>query len=582
MNNRIGKIAVLGAIVQLAVLASPARPVEEASAKPLNVLVLLGEWFGDAYFPLAKEIEARGWTMKRVGVDVEYRGCYNKSRDIVLRSDILIPDLKDLGGYDCLIIPSGPRFRKFKENPLVLDFVRRAHASGLLVASFCVGNYLVQAAGLVDGLAGQDTFPKQMTLARERVLIGPRGGGPPPGDGFESAPIKELCDTIVRELTGKTGTTRRDPDASDGGQTASMPGTFLTLTGESRSVREADIFLAGLMKSSPVSALSVAVVKDGRVVFERVLGLVNQKTGRTAGPDTVFRAASLSKPVFSYLVMKLVDEGFLALDQPLKDYVDPPFTSYPEYASLEGDPRLAGLTPAVLLSHASGFPNWRRQRWTGPLTFLFDPGREFSYSGEGYHLLQFLIEKKTGRGLASLAKEKVFDPLGMARTSFLWEDRFDPDFAVDLDAGLGPLIRRSKTRAVSAGSLVTNASDYAKFVLAAMDGRGLKPETAAAWRRPRMRVGGRALHDRTKPDTTLNEDVQLSWTPGWGWFHCPAGAALFHVGAEEGCENYVVVFPEKRMGIAIFSVSREPARVTPLIVGKLLDDVYSPFAWMHY
>jgi CubicO group peptidase (beta-lactamase class C family) len=367
-----------------------------------------------------------------------------------------------------------------------------------------------------------------------------------------------------------------------GGQTTSMPGTFRTLTGESRTVQEADRFLIELMKSSSVSALSVAVVQDGRVAFERVLGLVDPKTGRRAGPDTVFRAASLSKPVFSYLVMKLVDEGLLALDQSLEHYIDPPLTSYPEYASLAGDPRVAALTPAILLSHASGFPNWRRQRWTGPLTFLFDPGREFSYSGEGYHLLQFLIEKRTGRDLAALAKEKVFDPLVMGRTSFLWEDRFDTDFAVDLDAGLGPLIRRSKIHAVSAGSLLTNASDYAKFVLAALDGRGLKPETAAAWRTPRLRVGGKALHDRARPDTTLNEDIQLSWTPGWGWFRCPAGVALFHVGAEEGCENYVVIFPEKKMGIVVFSVSRVPAHVTPPIVEKLLGDIYSPFAWMRY
>jgi ankyrin repeat protein len=151
--------------------------------------------------------------MKRIGVDAEYRGCYNKARDIVLRSDILIPDLKDLGGYDCLISPSGPQFRKFQDNPVVLDFVRRAHASGLVIASFCVGNFLVQAAGLVDGLAGQDTFPKEMTLAREGVLIGPRGGGPPPGDGYESAPIKELCDAIAREVALKTASPPPSQDA---------------------------------------------------------------------------------------------------------------------------------------------------------------------------------------------------------------------------------------------------------------------------------------------------------------------------------------------------------------------------------
>jgi CubicO group peptidase (beta-lactamase class C family) len=359
-------------------------------------------------------------------------------------------------------------------------------------------------------------------------------------------------------------------------------GTFRTLDGESRKEQDVDLFLRELMKTTSVTTLSVAVVQDGRVVFERVLGVVDRKSGKPAGPGTVFRAASLSKPVFSYLVMKLVDEGLFGLDQPLGDYIDPPFTSYPEYASLKGDARCAALTPAVLLSHAPGFPNWRRPRWTGPLPFLFEPGREFSYSGEGYHLLQFLIEKKTGRDLTTLAKEKVFVPLGMARSSFLWEGRFDDDFAVDLEAGLGPLIRRSKTFAVSAGSLLSNASDYAKFLVAALSGQGLRPETVAAWRTPRLRVGGKALHDRRKPDTSLNNDIQLSWTPGWGWFRSPAGPALFHVGAEEGCENYAVLFPEKRTAIVVFSVSGTPTRITPPIVERLIGDVHSPFAWMRY
>jgi ketosteroid isomerase-like protein len=181
----------------------------EEKSDPVSVLVLLGEWFGDAYFPLKDEIAARGWTMKRVGVDVEYRGCYNKKRDVVLRSDILIPDLKDFAGYDALIIPSGPQFRKFNENPVVLQFVRDAHAAGLLIASFCVGNNVVKAAGLIDLPSGPALFPEKVTLVGERVLLGPRGGGPPPGDGFESAPVKEICDAIARELDKKAASPAR-------------------------------------------------------------------------------------------------------------------------------------------------------------------------------------------------------------------------------------------------------------------------------------------------------------------------------------------------------------------------------------
>jgi len=359
-------------------------------------------------------------------------------------------------------------------------------------------------------------------------------------------------------------------------------GTLRTLAGESRTDLDIELFLLDLMKTSNVPTLAVAVVQDDRVVFDRVLGVVDPKTRKPADSQTVLRAASLSKPVFSYLVMKLADEGLLDLDQPLADFIDPPFAAYPEYASLKNDSRHQALTAAILLTHSAGFPNWRRPRWIGPLEIQFKPGEEFSYSGEGYYLLQFLLEKKTGRDLAALAKEKIFEPLGMGRSSFLWEARFDGDFAVDLDAGLGPLIRRTRTQANSAASLLTNASDYAKFMMAALNGQGLKPETASAWKKPRLRVRGEALHSREKPSTTLNDDIQLSWTPGWGWFRSPAGEALFHVGMEEGCENYVVLFPDKKTGIVIQSVSSLSVRVSPSIVKQLIGDVYSPFSWMRY
>ncbi len=182
-------------------LAAPTGQAGQEQPRPVRALVLLGEWFGDAYFPLQKEIETRGWIQKRIGVEAEYRGCYNKKRDVVLTSEILLPELKDLSAYDVLIIPSGPQFRKFKENPVVLEFLKKVHASGMLIASFCVGNFLVQAAGLTD-LEPPALFPEKVTKVGDGLLLGPRGGGPPPGDGEKSAPIKELCDAIEQELAG--------------------------------------------------------------------------------------------------------------------------------------------------------------------------------------------------------------------------------------------------------------------------------------------------------------------------------------------------------------------------------------------
>ncbi|MCJ7681718.1 MAG: DJ-1/PfpI family protein, partial [Candidatus Aminicenantes bacterium] len=145
------------------------------------------------------------WVMKRIGIENDYRGCYNKDRSIALSSDILIQDLKDFSGYDSLIIPSGPQFRKFQENPAVLQFIRDAHDAGVLIASFCVGNYLVKESGLLDSSEVIELFPKKVTMVGEGILLGPRGGGPPPGDGFKSAPIEEICDAIAREIKNRKG-----------------------------------------------------------------------------------------------------------------------------------------------------------------------------------------------------------------------------------------------------------------------------------------------------------------------------------------------------------------------------------------
>jgi len=358
--------------------------------------------------------------------------------------------------------------------------------------------------------------------------------------------------------------------------------SWKTLTGETKGPSQATSFLRDIMNKSRITALSVAVIQDTRVVFQEIMGVVDPKTQKPVDTQTVLRAASLSKPVFAYLVMKMIDEGVISLDQPLFQSLEHPFVDFPQYSSLKGDQRYKLLTARILLSHAGGFPNWRRPRRTGRLDIKFNPGQTFSYSGEGYYLLQFVLEKKTGKNLSQLAKEKVFKPLDMTHSSFLWESRFEGNFAVDLRTILASLIRRTKTEANSAASLLTNASDYAKFLLAVLNGRDLKPETASILRKPQLRVTGKALHNLEKPDTTLNEDVQLSWTPGWGWFRSPVGEALFHVGMEEGCENYAVLFLERKIGIVIQSVSDLSRRISPMIVKELIGDIYSPFSWMRY
>ena len=149
---------------------------------------------------------------------------------------------------------------------------------------------------------------------------------------------------------------------------------------------------------------------------------------KTAGPvtnRTIFEAASLSKVVFAYAVLKLVDRGVMDLDQPLVRYITLPEIKDKFSADVVEDPRLKKITARMVLSHSCGFPNWRQ----GELKILFEPGEKFSYSGEGFVFLQRVVEKLTGETLQDFMKREVFAPLGMNDSSYVWLESFEQQAA---------------------------------------------------------------------------------------------------------------------------------------------------------
>jgi CubicO group peptidase (beta-lactamase class C family) len=310
--------------------------------------------------------------------------------------------------------------------------------------------------------------------------------------------------------------------------------------------------------------------------------VVDAATGKPADGRTVFRAASLTKPVFAYLVMKLVDEGVLDLDTPVHRYLKNPLDTYPAYASFRGEPRYEQLTARLLLSHQGGLPNWRRVRPDGPIQFHSDPGDHFAYSGEGYALLQFVIETVTGQDLATLARDKVFVPLGMNDTSFLWESRFDGRFAVELRSGIGRFIADTRRKGNAAASIITNASDYARFLGAVLNGAGLTAATRAVMLEPQVALTSRSLFSAPGTDAGINRAHKMAWTPGWGTFEDANGRALFHVGREEGCENFAEAFLDRRLGVVILSLTTSAESFSAPLVDYTIGGVFSPLEWLEY
>ncbi|MDR0661572.1 MAG: beta-lactamase family protein [Prevotellaceae bacterium] len=205
---------------------------------------------------------------------------------------------------------------------------------------------------------------------------------------------------------------------------------------------------------------------------------ISQRDSIAAREDcsTVFQAASLSKPVFAYIVLKMVDNGEIGLDDPICKYTD-----IDRFVDKE---RAAELTPRMVLSHRTGLPNWAvrapsSDEWVAsPIGFLHKPDTVFAYSGEAFAFLQRAIEKIRGKSLQQIAAEEVFIPFDMPNSSFGWKGSYD-SLAIDGYNSKGESVGIQVFPRENCGyTLRTTAKEYSHFIQNVLvDGRGLKPET---------------------------------------------------------------------------------------------------------
>lgn len=171
-----------------------------------------------------------------------------------------------------------------------------------------------------------------------------------------------------------------------------------------------DADLKTLMAAACVPGLCAILVRNGKTIWVRALGVTKVGGGQPLNQDTMFEAASISKAVFAYIALQLADRGTLDLDKPLVDYLRPNY--------LPDNAALATITARHVLTHTSGLPNWGEDKNPASLTPQFTPGTHFSYSGEGLFWLQLVAEHLTGLGLDAMARKMLFVPAGMTRSTF--------------------------------------------------------------------------------------------------------------------------------------------------------------------
>jgi CubicO group peptidase (beta-lactamase class C family) len=325
--------------------------------------------------------------------------------------------------------------------------------------------------------------------------------------------------------------------------------------------------LEQLLKDGRVPGLSFAIIRDGKIVETKALGVRDASTAIPVDDNTIFEAASLSKPVFAYAVLQLVDAGVLSLDTPLSKYV-------PDY--VKDDPRAASITVRHVLSQASGLPNWRSK--ANPLRTYFQPGERFSYSGEGFLWLQQVVEAVAAESFNSVMARLVFDPLEMRRSSYVWRADFEADYARPHDAQLAPSDKRRPTRPRSAASLHTTAADYARFLLAVLSGARLKPETAKQWLDPQVRLRQHCIECLSNDGQ--DADQHVAWGLGWGLE--PDAGSFFHWGDNGQFKAFVAGSLADRSAVVVFTNGYNGMAIMPDVINQLMPGDHLAFIWLNY
>jgi len=304
-----------------------------------------------------------------------------------------------------------------------------------------------------------------------------------------------------------------------------------------------------LMSELHVPGVSIALVRDRTVAWTRSWGVADARTGVPVTEETLFEAASMTKPLFAYSVLRLVEEGTLDLDDPL------PAIPGEEAVPDQEERRL--ITAQMALSHTTGLPNWRKgdEERDGPLPVLFRPGSRFSYSGEGIFLLQRVVEQVTGEPLQSWAKRTLLDPLGLRRTSYVHTDEVEARLASGHGAD-GTFLERSRyCHANAAFTLYTTAAEYARFLVEILRVDRSAPHSLCR-RSIEAMLGHQVALDSREPIERPGKARGLAvyWGLGWSVNATGEGDIAHHGGSNRtGFRCFSQLSPGRGTGIVIMT-----------------------------
>ena len=340
---------------------------------------------------------------------------------------------------------------------------------------------------------------------------------------------------------------------------------------DAKSLAEVDRIFADWRLSAHVPGLVYGIVADGKLVHVKGLGVQDLDSGRKVNADSLFRIASMSKAFTALAILKLRDEGKLALDAPAETYIpEMKAWTYPTSDSPK-------ITVRNLLTHAAGFVEdnpWgdRQQVLSEPeftalmksgMPFSRAPGLTMEYSNYGYAMLGRIVSNVSGTPYQDYIRREIMAPLGMASTGFdvlasprsrraigyRWKDNRwlrEPDMK---DGAFGAM-----------GGVETSADDFAKWVSfllsawPARDGADKGPVRRSTVRE--IVTGANFVAASVRSPAIGGAACRQATAYGMGWRvidDCDLGRVVTHTGGYPGYGSVVILLPEKGVGLFAFS-----------------------------
>lgn len=310
--------------------------------------------------------------------------------------------------------------------------------------------------------------------------------------------------------------------------------------------------LKQLMHEAAIPGISMAVIKNTGAPVYLSAGVRDLTGHQPVNALTVFQAASLTKPVLALAALRLTEAGLIRPNTMLWPHL-------PATRRI-ADERTRQITMAMALSHTTGLPNW----CSGALSLQYAPGSVFSYSGEGYMLLQQALEDILQQPIAGILRDMVFRPLQMKHSYMSTPAVPAGRLATGYNASGAPADCHYFEQPNAAASLYTTAADYARLLSALLDNTLLRPATRKKMLRPHVQVS--------------DSYPSLAWALGWGVEQTPDGPVYFHWGNNNGFKSYALFSTDTPAAMVYFTNSDNGLRILPQITGR----DYAHIEWLGY